>query len=299
MNVSEIVPPYFGVFATDQHADYSYGLNYTLSRIDMCKFYKRADNSDPTWTEIAIPSTIAGERVEVIKYSNQPDADFQVDLGHDLRVCDSTSTFLSSGVDPAGKEFLWSTGAQTASIQVKDPGSFSLEVREGCKVDRDTVSVMFLNSPESFSLGKDEVLCEFTPRLLKVQHPADGFQFTWQDNSTDTIFQADRYGLYWLKISNACGSTSDSVSFVQADLSGYEIPNVITPNGDTENEFFILHPLMKGSIFSVFNRWGKQVHASASYQNDWNGSDLPSGVYYYKISGACLENGKGVIQIFR
>jgi gliding motility-associated-like protein len=58
-------------------------------------------------------------------------------------------------------------------------------------------------------------------------------------------------------------------------------PNVITPNGDKKNELFMLpNP---GWKLEVYDRWGKIVYSSESYQNDW-GNDVPAGVYYYRIT---------------
>ena len=172
-----------------------------------------------------------------------------------------------------------------------------MEVTENCKMDRDTIEVSFLNTPPAFSLGENELSCGFEPRILSADLENEDFDFTWNDGSKEEIFQANDFGLYWLKIENDCGVFADSVRFTRTDLSDYVIPNIITPNGDSFNQNFILHPLLVGSEVRVFNRWGKELYGSTSYQNDWDGGNLPSGVYYYTISGECLKNKKGAINI--
>jgi gliding motility-associated-like protein len=63
------------------------------------------------------------------------------------------------------------------------------------------------------------------------------------------------------------------------------IPNVFTPNGDAFNQrFFIPKLSLFGQVeLVVVDRWGKQVFYSSHYQNDWEGSGLSSGVYYYRL----------------
>jgi gliding motility-associated-like protein len=67
--------------------------------------------------------------------------------------------------------------------------------------------------------------------------------------------------------------------------------NVITPNNDPFNEYFIVEGIENypKSKLTIFNRWGKQVFTSSAYGNDWNGKDengrqLSTGVYYYVLN---------------
>lgn len=81
------------------------------------------------------------------------------------------------------------------------------------------------------------------------------------------------------------------------------IPNVFTPNsdgindefkiaieeeGDNKNTEILLNEYYQSSKLVVFNRWGRVVHESDDYQNDWDGGKLSDGVYYFvlKCQGA-------------
>jgi gliding motility-associated-like protein len=82
------------------------------------------------------------------------------------------------------------------------------------------------------------------------------------------------------------------------------IPSAFTPNGDGINDLFVIAGLNNypGSSLGVYDRWGKQVYYSASYQNNWDGGNQPVGTYVYvlqlKISGG-YKIFKGTLVIMR
>ena len=63
----------------------------------------------------------------------------------------------------------------------------------------------------------------------------------------------------------------------------YQFPNVITPNGDLNNDAFVIKGLLPGRVntFVVYNRWGKKIYEKSSYDNTWDGEGAADGVYYY------------------
>ncbi|WP_316841718.1 gliding motility-associated C-terminal domain-containing protein [Pedobacter gandavensis] len=77
--------------------------------------------------------------------------------------------------------------------------------------------------------------------------------------------------------SNTVSTTVDNADFI--------IPNIITPNGDGNNDTFKIKGLenYSGTQVTIFNRWGNEVYRSDNYNNDWDGSQLNEGTYYYLI----------------
>jgi gliding motility-associated-like protein len=80
-------------------------------------------------------------------------------------------------------------------------------------------------------------------------------------------------------------------------------PNVITPNQDGMNDFFLISGNNNLSL-KIINRWGVLVYESDNYLNDWNGKDqkgnqLSDGVYTYYYKAENGLNGHGFVHIIR
>ncbi len=111
-------------------------------------------------------------------------------------------------------------------------------------------------------------------------------------------------GCYYITAVDRSNNESIASSIVCNDnCPYYELPNIITPNGDSSNDVFrpfdefsgqdnsTCPRFVKSVKFIVFNRWGQPVYTYTSGGEksiliNWNGQDengvlLPSGVYFY------------------
>lgn len=79
--------------------------------------------------------------------------------------------------------------------------------------------------------------------------------------------------------------------------------NILTPNGDGRNDFFVVKGLEKYQTnkISIFDRAGRLVYSAFNYQNNWdgyyNGSPLAEDTYYYIIDLDTAGSAKGFISI--
>jgi gliding motility-associated-like protein len=223
-----------------------------------------------------------------------------IDLGDDRVLCHRTAYTLTSNINTLNKTVLWSTGETTSSIDIQQTGIYSLQVSSSCAIERDTISVKFLENPPSFSLGADDSLCFFKPTVLKPYIDSPEVEFEWQDGSKANTFTMQDFGLYWVTIKNFCGVEKDTLRISRRHISLSDFPNIITPNGDPLNQFFIIDPELTGPHrFLVYNRWGEKVFATSDYKNDWDGAGLSSGTYYYQLEGECVGKKKGTVTISR
>ncbi len=121
-------------------------------------------------------------------------------------------------------------------------------------------------------------------------------------NGTVTVTNANPDDTYLLTAFDECGDFGNAEIKAQL-ISADFIPNVITPNGDGKNDFFVVPG---SSTFStkvvIMDRWGKVAFESDDYhcdqekdapetfsnRNCWDGADKRGEVFYYMIE---IDNG--------
>lgn len=94
---------------------------------------------------------------------------------------------------------------------------------------------------------------------------------------------------------NGCFDTYTQVITVTGD---FEMPNIITPNGDGTNEVFSFKKdIFKSFDILIVNRWGNVVHEGKNVTGTifWDGKTqggdpCSEGVYFYKLNGILKDN---------
>ena len=139
--------------------------------------------------------------------------------------------------------------------------------------------------------------------------------YWWTDSSTLNVGNGDTVigrpletRMYYVSgtDSNGCDDM-DSVLVTVVDPPLVKVPNLITPNGDNENDFWDLTELADLFLFDIriSDRQGKLVFNTGNYQNDWKaidnqGTDLPPGIYFYYMKNRFNgEEFRGYIQVIR
>lgn len=94
-------------------------------------------------------------------------------------------------------------------------------------------------------------------------------------------------GCYYVtSIINGVESIPSNLVCIDNDCACFELPNIITPNGDQKNDLFRPFPTPKfvNSVsFKVYNRYGKLIFSKDNDINiNWDPQDLPDGIYYYE-----------------
>ncbi len=144
-----------------------------------------------------------------------------------------------------------------------------------------SVRIPVLGNDEEGGAPLDPATIELVdqPRFGTVVINSDG-TVTYTPNQYYTGTDSFTY-----RVRDANGNWTN-VATVHITVSGFQIPNVITPNGDGQNDRFVIIGLENydNAEVTIFNRWGNQIYRSANYKQDWAGQGVNEGTYYYLIT---------------
>ena len=141
-------------------------------------------------------------------------------LGPNTSICSGDTLLLTA---PFGYNYLWQDGSFNSFFTVTEQGTYFVEISNQCGSASDTVQITY-QTPPVISLGNDTTLCVGDSLLLTTPY---GYDYLWQDGSFDSIFTVTEQGIYFVQISNQCGSASDTVQIT------YQTPPVISLGNDT------------------------------------------------------------------
>ena len=182
---------------------------------------------------------------------------------------------------------------------------FSIIIEDPCNGTYDTTTAYLTivdYVPMSISIGDSLNLCDefgdWGMLWCAVDYGVPPYQYYWGPTNyanNDTInFPATdlepNLNLMSVQVFDACGKSIISEEEVVYNRCPVVAPNVITPNGDDVNDYFLVKNLEDYDRvhLMVYNRWGNLIYENENYLNDWNGlteggTDLNEGVYFYVV----------------
>jgi gliding motility-associated-like protein len=242
-----------------------------------------------------------------VKIDVQKKTDF-IDMP-DTEVCAGASVVLS--VTGNATQFKWLSGpgfpeTLGSSIKVEPEVTTTYTVQalyaDGCRPLRQiTVHVDRTYEPD-FEIVKSGEACNEPFRYAFINRTANSSAFEWDLGSGNTFrepgienYTYETPGEYTIKLTayNAAGCALSATKKLTASPA-FVLANVITPNGDGKNDFFIV-PVEKSAL-EIYNRWGKNVYKSTDYKNDW-GKGIANGTYYYMVETPNGNHCKGWLEV--
>jgi gliding motility-associated-like protein len=270
----------------------------------------------------------------------QPDITSDVAIG-----CPGDDIVLSVKNPAAGTTYKWNgpkgpyaDGTMLEVIQLDDTkaGIYTVKgVIGGCETSLDSFTVIIAKKPDAvndlslqidpgmmatFDLVRNDIITPAGDFTFKIACPVTGL-----DTAGNGIIKYTAPNVTGAKItscyeicSKACPKLCDmaTMTITIRDTDCEFLPNIITPNGDNENDIFLI-PCLDTGLFDdqnslvIYNQWGDKVFEAAPYSNDptkaWNGTleneagkDLPDGTYFYIFRPSPTKGvRKGFVEILR
>ena len=222
-----------------------------------------------------------------------------------------TTGFTTGGIYSSTSGLSISSSTGEINSTNSSPGNYIVTysvsgVGSTCQVSGNATTTVVISNPVEVTISGE---CAGSNFILKANAVGSSFDpnnvvYSWTDASglaigitqTITVTNPENYSVSVL--SNGCTGTAN----LNVSNTTCSIQKGISPNGDGDNETFILTDVKE---LSIFNRYGSKVYShGANYTNEWHGqsnggSELPDGTYYYVIKRASGESVTGWIYINR
>ena len=205
----------------------------------------------------------------------------------DQTICPEDATTLDAG--PGYTSYHWSTGETTPSINV-GVGTYYVDLElNGCNY-RQHVTVSAFSSPiiSNIVVSGNTATVYVTGGTAPYEYSLDGVNY-----QPSNVFAGLPRGTHTVYVMGA-----DQCKAVSKEFLILNILNAITPNNDGINDVLDYSDLKikKDVIMEIYDRYGNIVFKSKKDHYIWdgrtNGSPLPTGTYWYKLSWIEPENNE-------
>jgi len=196
---------------------------------------------------------------------------------------------------PNNYSYQWSTGEDTATIEVNAPGNYTINVfnSNGCFKNR-TITVLPSNIAtitdfEIVDASQNNSISVLVSGEGDYEYALDNSNGPYQDFNTFENVQPGLYTVY-VRDKNNCGIVEELVSVI-----GF--PKFFTPNNDTNNDYWnvkgISSQFQANSAVYIFDRHGKLLTELDPLGSGWdgtfNGVKMPTSDYWFKVK---LQDGR-------
>ena len=206
-----------------------------------------------------------------------------VNLPNDTTIC-GVDTFWLDATIPFANGYRWNDGVELARRPVTQPGYYAVSAfRGGCSAS-DFVAVNFFPRPSI--LPADTSLCQGEPLTFSVGESVAG-EIWWNGQRGFSEFAFDSAG--WVQRVVAYQDCIFADSVLVRRLACHEgfglfAPNVFSPNGDGQNDWFeLLGDDLEVLQLQIFDRWGALLSSnSGAWDGTTHGRILSPGVYLWR-----------------
>jgi gliding motility-associated-like protein len=200
---------------------------------------------------------------------------------------DPVSGDLNFSTDSFAYHVYAEAGTYTVTLE-QYVGEIVLDQDEDINIPGPTLSI-------EYNLQKDTV-CTGDQVKLTATTSGDA-TFLWDNDSDNPERWVTPPGIYWVRADEGLCLSTDTLQLWAGDCAFMSYPNIITPNGDGDNDTFIPINVWYVTDFEIqiYDRWGKEVYNATQYAEGWdgnnlNGKEVADGVYFYMIKYNGIQN---------
>ena len=294
--VNGTVPPFDLIWEGGQLGDTAFYdafengvFKYVVSAIDACGF------------EMKDTASITMNQTLSIDSLNQIPADCGMDNG-------AVVAYVSGSTGTLSTHYTWTgpgtdnpnTGPQASVWQDLSPGWYYLTVEDNVCLTEDSVLVEQNPPPEaSFNANPESGMSPLHVTFINTSDPADSYNWDFgngegnivndKSNQNSTYILEGTYTVTLIAQTGAC-TDSDSKTITVILPVIYNKPNVFTPNGDGDNDYFTINAQNASALeIVILNRWGNVLFESNDVNFKWDGKTksgqkADDGTYFYKFT---------------
>ncbi|MEP0733455.1 MAG: T9SS type B sorting domain-containing protein, partial [Nonlabens ulvanivorans] len=213
-------------------------------------------------------------------------------------ICNNGFVTVDAFSETSGESYLWSTGEVSSSIDINEPGSYSVQVTssQGCVFNPINFTVFASQTPAvefitSTNFGD--------PNTITVTVNGTGdYQYVLDNGvpQNSNVFVDVSRGYHEVRVIdlNGCAPSPPQQVLI------IDYPRFFTPNNDGFNDTWYVDQIntFDSATFSIFDRYGKLLKSYDKDHNGWdglyNGSPMPSSDYWFLLE---IKDSRGDMEI--
>tara|TARA_R110000823_G_scaffold79592_3_gene181548 strand:+ start:16319 stop:18649 length:2331 start_codon:yes stop_codon:yes gene_type:complete len=300
-NFSEISLELQALFGNSPEVTYHLSYSQAISQTNPLPnpFTNTQANSQTIYARVSGDRGCLGTAKINLSVVNTPEFEGEETYTYCLNTYPSTITIYSGLIGTiSDATFLWSNGETSPSIEVNEPGNYTLTVTRSKTINNEEYSC---TSTRTFTVIPSEtaqVTYELTgnignPILTVIAEGTGNYSYSLDNGpyQQSAVFENLSPGDHLLKVKdkNGCG-----ISTITVYILGF--PNFFTPNGDGYHDIWQIagqdpdNPQLQR--IEIYDRFSKLLYVLNQSSNSWNGSyngtPMPSSDYWFK---AIFKNG--------
>ena len=228
-------------------------------------------------------------------------------------LCFGETITLTAEQELTGETFEWTRNgagfnSQDQSVNISEPGTYNLVVQSaGCPSTSNSIDIVPFDDSGVLIDVEDSFLLVQGTTVTVTAEGATTYEWYDENNtliSSESTVNISLAGTYQLiaRVDNC----SVSRTFAAVYLDEFEVPNVITVNGDGINDLWLLPNIYSGNPdvkVTIYDQSGIQIFQQTNYQNNWPESTMQftqqNMIFYYNIKELGTTVKQGTITVIR